>query len=210
VYICPNGIDDTSTNPETHLFPKEKPVKILFLSNLIESKGVYVLLDACSILQKNGINFECDFIGTEGDLNISQFTNKVILNKLTSRVKYLGERFGKDKQDVYSTAEIFVLPTYYSKECFPLVLLEAMCEGLPVISTYEGGICDIVENGVTGFLVQQKNAEALAEKLEVLITDPDLRQQLGKAGRQKYEQEFTLTKFELRLKEILQQVIIAG
>ena len=207
VFICPNGIDDSLSVNESRILSNDKPVKIIFLSNLIESKGVFILLDACAILQEKGINFECDFIGAEGDLEVSQFISKVIENKLTSRVRYLGKKFGKDKQEIFANAEIFALPTYYLNECFPLVLLEAMSVGLPVISTNEGGISDIVEDGVTGFLVPKKNAVALAEKLEILITRPDLRMQFGKAGRVKFEKEFTLTAFENRLIEILQRVI---
>ena len=205
VYICPNGIVNTITNIEPRLFTKEKPVKILFLSNLIKSKGVFVLLDACSILQQKGIGFECNFVGAEGDINATQFAEKVNQKQLSSKVNYLGKKFGKDKQEVFANAEIFAFPTYF--DCFGLVNLEAMQYSLPVVSTFEGGIPDIVEDGVTGFLVPKKNAEALAEKLEILINNPKLRQQMGKAGRQKYETEFTLEIFEHRLKEILQQVI---
>lgn len=208
IYICPNGIDDISPDHESRVLQKDNPVRILFLSNLIESKGVYILLDACSILQEKGINFECDFIGDEGDIDVFQFTNKVTDANLTSKVKYLGKKFGKDKQEIFANADIFALPTYYSNECFPLVLLEAMSVSLPVISTCEGGISDIVEDGATGFLVSKKNASALADKLEILITNPKLRQQFGKAGRLKFEKEFTLSRFENRITEILQQVIL--
>ncbi|MDP4238374.1 MAG: glycosyltransferase family 4 protein [Bacteroidota bacterium] len=206
VHICPNGIEDTSGNFKPRLFPKERPVKILFLSNLIESKGVFVLIDACSILRQKGINFECDFIGAEGNLNAAQFNERVRQNQLSTKVRFLGKKYGKEKQEAFADAEIFAFPTYYSNECFPLVLLEAMCDSLPVVTTFEGGIQDIVEDGMTGFLVPQKNAEVLAEKLEALIKNSELRQLMGKAGRQKYENEFTLNKFEHRMKEILEQI----
>ena len=205
VYICPNGIADSITNIEPGLFTKEKPVKILFLSNLIKSKGVFVLLEACSILQQKGIGFECNFVGAEGDMNATQFAENVNQKQLSSKVNYLGKKFGKDKQEVFANAEIFAFPTYF--ECFGLVNLEAMQNSLPIVSTFEGGIPDIVEDGVTGFLVPKKNAEALAEKLEILINKPELRLQMGKAGRKKYEDEFTLEIFENRLKEILQKII---
>jgi glycosyltransferase involved in cell wall biosynthesis len=204
VFICPNGIVDTMTNLETRLLRKDKPVKILFLSNLIESKGVFVLLDACSILLQKGINFECDFVGAEGDLNVSQFNEKVVQNQLTANVNYLGKKFGIEKQAIIETADIFAFPTFYSNECFPLVLLEAMCDGLPIVSTPEGGIPDIVEEGVTGFLVPQKNVALLAWKLETLIEDPELRKQMGMAGRHKFEKEFNADIFENKMIEILE------
>ena len=122
-------------------------------------------------------------------------------------MKYLGKKYGDDKQLVLSNAEIFAFPTHYANECFPLVLLEAMAAGLPVISTFEGGIPDIIEEGITGFLLPQKDSEALAVKLELLIKNPELRQKMGKAGRLKFEKEFKFEMFEKRLKEILQKIV---
>jgi glycosyltransferase involved in cell wall biosynthesis len=207
VYICPNGIEDPTLNFNHKLFTAENPVKIIFLSNLIESKGVSVLLDACAILQQKGISFECDFVGAEGDIHSSEFDNKVRICELSNKVNYLGKKFGKEKQKLLEDAEIFAFPTYYSNECFPLVILEAMSAGLPVISTFEGGIPDIVEEEITGFLIPQKKSEPLAEKLEILIKNPELRNQMGKAGRLKFEREFTIKKFELKLVEILQHIV---
>jgi len=77
---------------------------------------------------------------------------------------------------------------------------------LPIVSTFEGGIPNVVEDGLTGFLVPQKNAIGLADKLEMLITDPGLREKMGTAGRSKYEREFTLERFEGRMVEILEEV----
>jgi len=207
VHICPNGIEDSFTNLKPRLASSENPVKILFLSNLIESKGVTVLLDACVILQKKGINFECNFVGAEGDINAILLDEKVKQHGMENKVKYLGRKFGQDKQAVLADADIFAFPTYYSNECFPLVLLEAMSANIAVVSTFEGGIPDIIEDGVTGFLVPQRDAEIMAEKLEELIKNPTLRLQMGKAGRQKFETEFTLDIFEHKLQAILQQII---
>ena len=206
VYICPNGIDNLIVEPRIYLKDKS-PVNILFLSNLIESKGVSTLLDACAILQEKELEFECSFVGAEGDINITQFNDKVLEHKIANCVTYLGRKFGKEKHAEFIRADIFAFPTYYSNECFPLVILEAMCAGLPVVSTFEGGIPDIVDDGVTGFLVTQKDIEALAAKLETLIRDSELRRQQGEAGKQKFGKEFTVEKFEHRLLEILQLII---
>ncbi len=207
IHICPNGIPEMSKPLGVKCRKKEGIVKILFLSNLIESKGVFILLEACSILKQKGISFECNFIGGEGDINATQFQERVILLGLTKHVKYLGKKYGEEKNQAFIDADIFAFPTYYYYECFPLVLLEALQHELPVVSTFEGGILDIVEDGKTGFLVQQKNVQAFAEKLEILIKSYDMRCKMGAAGRQKYEQNFTLKKFEFRMTEILNQMI---
>jgi glycosyltransferase involved in cell wall biosynthesis len=210
VHICPNGIEDLFLNIKPRLVASQHPAKILFLSNLIESKGVTVLLDACVILQQKGIDFECNFVGAEGDITAIQFDEKVKQHGMENKVKYLGRKFGQDKQAVLADTDIFAFPTYYSNECFPLVLLEAMSARIAVVSTFEGGIPDIIEDGVTGFLVPQRDVEIMAEKLEELIKYPALREQMGKAGRQKFEDEFTLGIFEHQLQSILQRIFDRG
>lgn len=205
IHICPNGI--AKFDQFTFIKDKRKNdiIKILFLSNLFESKGVFVLLEACSILRKEGFAFECNFIGSEGDISITQFQDKVKSLGLTNHVKYLGRKYGEEKNQAFNDTEIFVFPTYY--ETFGLVILEAMQHELPVISTIEGGIPDVVEDGVTGFLVPKFNSMAVAEKLKLLIENPKLCQKLGKAGRKKFESLFTLEKFEERMVRILNQMV---
>lgn len=204
IFICPNGVEDFTERNRIESEMSES-IKILFLSNLITSKGVFVLIEACDILLKKGYDFSCVFVGGEGDVSSHRFKKEVEKKGLTETVKYLGKRYGEDKDKVYQSADIFVLPTM--NDCFPLVLLEAMQYKLPVISTIEGGIRDIVEDGVTGFLVEHENPEALADKLEVLIKDEALRLKMGRAGRIKYESEFTLQAFESKLHDILETVL---
>lgn len=77
---------------------------------------------------------------------------------------------------------------------------------LPIISTFEGGIPDVVKDGINGFLVPQRDAQALADKLEVLIVNPLLRKEMGFAGRKLYEEKFTIEIFEKRLLEIFRNL----
>ncbi|MEO9023074.1 MAG: glycosyltransferase family 4 protein [Ginsengibacter sp.] len=220
VYICPNGIKDETSKFEysnqnrqsngldaAQQMTFEKIVQILFLSNLIETKGVFILLKACTLLMKRNIPFKCIFIGAEGDINTSRINREITQLGLKRQVHYLGKKYGGEKSRALLDADIFVLPTYYTKECFPLVLLEAMSYSLPAISTFEGGIPDVIEDKVTGFLVPQKDSIALADKLELLIKNPELRRGMGIAGRKKFEHEFTIEIFEKRLEKILQEVI---
>lgn len=206
VFYCPNGIPDTTVKRTKDLDSNDNAVRILFLSNLIESKGVFVLLEACKILQQKQLPFNCTFVGAEGNITAKQFHEKVKEPGLEESVVYLGKKYGNEKEEAFTKADIFAFPTF-ENECFPLVLLEAMQHSLPIVSTFEGGIPDIVDEGETGFLVAQKNAEKLAEKLEILIKDPDLRHRMGIAGRTKYENQFTLSVFENRLKDILSTII---
>jgi len=207
VYYCPNGIPDVVGNKVMPLKSHYKTVQILFLSNLIETKGVFVLLDACALLHQKQVSFNCVFVGGNGDVNEEQFAEQAQKLNLASHVSYLGKKYGNEKDAVFENADIFVFPTFYHNETFGLVNLEAMQYSIPVISTFEGGIPDVIEDGVTGFLVQQKDAQALADKLEILINNPELSKQMGALGRQKYEKEFTLNTFETTLTSIFDNIL---
>jgi glycosyltransferase involved in cell wall biosynthesis len=204
VHICPNGIPNKNIDKKSKETGNSYDVpKILFLSNLIESKGVFVLLEACSILKQKGILFHCDFVGGEGDVSVSQFNEQVQKYGIADEVEYLGKKYGIEKEIIFSEADIFVFPTYYPNECFPLVVLEAMQFELPVISTTEGGIRDMVDEGKTGFLLDKKDPNLLAELIIQLIDNNELRRKMGKVGREKYMREFTIDKFERKMVEIL-------
>lgn len=202
VFICPNGIVDVVNLTEESISKKKySTFKILFLSNLIKSKGVFVLLDACKMLADQGVNFTCSFVGGEGNISKEEFNNITSKLKLDKQVTYLGKKFGKEKEEIFLNSDVFTFPTH--SDCFPLVILEAMMFGLPVISTYEGGIADIIINNKTGFTVAQQNATAIAEKLKVLYNDVALREQMGQSGRKKFDEYYTLGKFEKNLIDII-------
>ena len=108
----------------------------------------------------------------------------------------------------WKDADIFVFPTYYHNECFPLVILEAMEQGLPVISTNAGAIPDIIDNGNSGYTVEKSNPSSLASAIELLIKDPELCISMGKAGRKLFEEKFTEEVFEKKMKECLEKAIV--
>lgn len=206
VFYCPNGIKDYLPDAALFTLPENSIFHILFLSNLIVKKGVFVLVNACSILKEKGYLFHCDFVGGEGDLSEKQLNSYIQEKDLTEQVKYIGKRYGKHKEISFAEADVFVLPTSY--DCFPLVILEAMQHNLPVITTFEGGIPDMVDEGSNGFLLSRNDdAEALADRLELLLLNPQIRKKMGINGRAKYEKEFSLAIFEQRLLSILQLVI---
>ncbi len=206
VFICPNGISENGR------VAKEKHyntiTKLLFLSNLIESKGIFVLLDALKILKEQGGDFSCDFVGDETqEINAYHLRKEIDERGLTSHVTYLGKKSGKEKEEIYNKADIFILPTFYYNECFPLVLLEAMQHALPCISTNEGGICDIIKDGKSGFVVEKNNPLALANKIRILLEEPSLRKKMGEYGYLLYKKNFTLHSFECNLKTCLETIL---
>jgi glycosyltransferase involved in cell wall biosynthesis len=172
---------------------------------MMEEKGVWVLLEACKILKAKAIKFRCNFVGDWFDITPEEFKTKLDEYDLHDNVKAHGKKYGVEKAGFFMAADVFVFPTFYKNECFPLVLLEAMDYSLPVVSTPEGGIADIVKDGDTGFLVMQKDAKVLADKLELLSLQPLLGDKMGKAAKLRFDQMFTLDKFEKNLHDILKE-----
>ena len=130
VFFLPNGI--SVPNFVEEILPKINEIpKLIFLSNLIESKGVFVLLEALKTLDNKGIAFHCNFVGGAGDISSKQLNQKINDLNLQEYVTYLGKKYGDDKYEIFQSSDIFVFPTFYHNECFPLVLLEAMMFGLP-------------------------------------------------------------------------------
>lgn len=207
VHYCHNGIPGEAHFKEDVEADKMAP-QLLFLSNLIISKGILVVLKACKILKNNNTSFTCLFIGGEGDMNAQEFNQEVRNLGLEKEVKYGGRKYGKDKAKVYKSSDIFLLPTFYENECFPLVLLEAMDFGLPVISTKEAGIPDILEDGITGFLIPKQNEITLAEKLEFLLKNEKLRETMGENGRKRFVANFTIEAFEKRFTNVMEEILV--
>lgn len=213
VFVCGNGIPSAAIEsfvsaPIDAASPEDKIPHILFLSNLLISKGVVVLLDSLKVLKEKGCRFVCDFVGGETvEMDAAMFQAEVAKHGLEGMVVYHGRKYGKDKDAFLNTANIFVFPTFYHNECFPLVLLEAMEHGVACISTTEGGIPGIIDDGKTGFLVPKHDVAVLADKIQLLLNDSVLRGNMGKAGREKFEKEFTLKVFEKRLIWILEHIV---
>lgn len=208
VYICPNGIP-SSCKEEMEARRNNVIPHLLFLSNLLISKGVIVLLDALKILKEKEYTFVCQFIGGEtAEINAVQFFEEVNKRELSDLVTYVGRKVREEKEAFFRQADIFVFPTYY--ETFGLVNLEAMEYKLPVISTNEGGIPDIVKDGENGLICEKQNPVSLADCIAKLLDDEELRVKMGNAGYEKFCREFTLDKFENRMRDILNQNLFSS
>ncbi|NIO21873.1 MAG: glycosyltransferase, partial [Candidatus Aenigmarchaeota archaeon] len=110
--------------------------------------------------------------------------------------------------DILASFDIFVLPS--RSEGFGRVNLEAMAMGKPVISTNVGGIPEVVLDGVTGILVPPGNSRELAHAIMKLLNDSELRESLGREGRRRVEEHFTLQAHVQRIQEIYAEILGAG
>lgn len=206
VCICPNGITPIeSLSFEKKSISETKICRLLYLSNLIPTKGCNVLLDALSILKERGYDFVCDFVGGDCPEQSAEHFESLIEKKgLNDCTFYRGRKYGKDKDEYYRNADVFVFPTFYFAECFPLVLLEAMQYGLPCISTREAAIPDIIKNGENGLLVDYCSdnnlfGEKIADAIQWMIDHPKERLNMGAYGKSLFERKYTKRKFETTL-----------
>lgn len=215
-FICGNGIPSLPTNVEETIiynkqrkteFPVVAPLNILYLSNMMAEKGVWTLLDACLVLKQKGIDFRCMYVGGWKDVTEEAFIRKVAEYGLKKEVAAVGAKYEIEKEQYWLSADVFVFPTYYHNECFPLVLLEAMQYALPCVSTNEAAIPDIIDDGEMGFVVEKRNPRQLAEKLILLANDRNMCIEMGKRGCQKFKSKYTLKSFERNICGIFEQVI---
>ena len=204
VVVCPNGMPDVPGALQRNESGQDNRPRLLFLSNLMKSKGVLLLLDALKDLTESGLEFRCDIVGAEtSEITSSGLAREIEARCLSSFVQYHGKKTGEEKDGFFRGADVFVLPT--SNDCFSLVLLEAMRFGLPVVTTDEGGIPDMVVDGVNGFICPKDRTEPLAECLKELLTDTALREKMGREGRKRFEEMFVLSIFEERMAGILME-----
>jgi glycosyltransferase involved in cell wall biosynthesis len=108
---------------------------------------------------------------------------------------FIGWEPSEELPDYYNTADVFVGPSVVGskgwQEALGLVFIEALATGLPVISTNTGGIADVVEDGVTGYLVDQRSSEQIARRLQALYEDRAPLQELSRHGRATVERRFS-------------------
>lgn len=207
IFYCANGVSYNHKEiPQKRITNDDgKKINILFLSNMMRTKGVFVLLEACSILKDKGYSFHCQFVGPWYEDIEQEFFSEVNRRELGKHVQYLGAKYGVDKENVYKASDVFVFPTYL--ETFGLVNIEAMSYGLPVISTSEGAIPEVVRDGIEGFVVEKENANELANRLEILLNDRKLLAEMSERAKVRYQENYTEEHFVSKFVETINQVV---
>jgi len=197
--VCvPNAIENRSF--PFHLPPKKSIVQVLFLSNLHPKKGPLDVLKAANIIVQQNKNVRFILAGANSSLNFTKQLKLYIVDKgLDKYVTMPGAVFGEEKDKLFMTSDIFVFPTYFEREIFGTVNIEAMSWGLPVISSTEGAIPEIVQDGVTGFIVNPKSPKEIADKIMTLVNNPELRKKMGMKGREVFISKYTLNTYARNL-----------
>lgn len=188
VLIPGSGVDTTHFSPSLQRGrDPHAPVVISFLGRLLWDKGIEELGKAAALLKKENIHAVVHVYGERDPQNPLSLTPKDIVS-LSKIYPLCFKGPSHDVAKTYQASDIGVLPSY--REGLPKSLVEAASCGLPLVTTDVPGCRDVIEDGVSGFLVPPKAPEPLAKALASLCQNKALREAMGKAGRQRTQKLF--------------------
>ena len=213
VIIVENGLTENIVKNDFKINMGSR-INILYLSNLIQSKGYLDLLAALKILENDTLDFSCIFAGSiflSPDDPIKMNENEIkffldsSINKLKNKdnVKFVGPVYNKEKIKLLKEADVFVLPTYYMNEGQPISIIEAMAYKNVIISTPYRSIIDLVSNGKEGILLSPKKPKLIANALLNLYLNKDKILQMKKQSYLTYSKKFTKEKHLSKMLEVL-------
>lgn len=184
-----------AVDPEFFFPPAEEAnhsdtFRITTTGALIWLKGYEYALQSIRALKDRGINLRFDFVGGGPELDRVLFTIRDL--DLEDVVRLHGSNPPEKVREFLQNSDVFLLSSL--SEGISNALLEGMACGLPVVTTDCGGMREAVTDGVEGFVVPVRDVEAISEALQVLCENPQLRRRMGKAGRQRVEKSFSLSR----------------
>ena len=200
--VVPNGLTLGINEPpaEDKNLRDQKRVALLYLSSLMPSKGFFDVLEAMQLLEveqpgRYHLNLCGSFVDVKVDsaLEVYDFTTLhayIKSHNLSNCVTYHGQVMGAAKEKQFIQANIFLLPTSYAWEGQPLSIIEALAFSTPVISCYHKGIPELVEEGVSGFLVEPENPKAIVANVVQMTADAQLYERMSASARVHYETNF--------------------
>lgn len=211
IKVLPVGLDISKYAFLPRSLQPGQTIRILTVGRLVEKKGIDYSLRAVAKAQQQmpDLNLEYSIIG-EGEQKGHLEILAEELN-ISNKVKFLGGMTQEEVKAVYDESHIFVLSSITASngdmEGQALVLQEAQCVGLPVISTLHNGIPDGVLDGKSGFLVPEKDVDSLAEKLVFLALNPSLWAEMGQAGHQFVRNRYNIKSLNNQLIEIYENLL---
>ena len=200
LYVNNLGVDTDLFRPTK----KNNSVPILLcVGRLCNAKAQGVLIQAAKVLNQRNIAFEVHFVGDGPDK--ASLENFAVKNQLNDKIKFLGKVNHDQVQLLQREADIFVIPSF--AEGIPIVLMEAMASGTPCVTTHITGIPELFTHRQDGILVRPGNVEMLADVLDELIHDKELRDKLSKAALNTVQENWSIHKSNARLAELFKQLL---
>ena len=182
---------------------------LVTLSSFAERKGMPILVEACRILNERGVRFQCTIAGNGAQWPLVK--EMVARYDLEDTVKLPGRYFQEQINSYLNDASVFALACVTAQngdmDGVPVALMESMAMEVPTISTRVSGIPELIDDGVNGLLVPERDAPALADAIERVLTDHDLANQLGRGGRRKIVEAFNIDRTSQQLVELFQRFV---
>jgi colanic acid/amylovoran biosynthesis glycosyltransferase len=209
ITILPVGLDIRKFGFRPRQLAPGEPVRLLTIGRLVEKKGHKYALKAVKELSDKGFDIRYSIAGDGPEKDRLQGLASSL--GLTKKVEFLQDINEQEALELYSNCHIFVLPSVTSadqdREGQALVLQEAQATGMPVVSTRHNGIPEGVLDGVSAFLVPERDHRRLAEKIEYLIERPSSWPVMGEAGRKFVEGKYDIRKLNCELVSIYEQML---
>jgi colanic acid/amylovoran biosynthesis glycosyltransferase len=203
------GVDCKKFAFKPRQLPKNSKVRFVSIARFVEKKGLEYGIRAVAKLARVNKNIEYSIVG-DGPLKRHLQDLSMELG-VTDTVHMVGSKPQHQVIKILNKAHILVAPSVTTKvgnqEGIPVVLMEGMAMGLPIVSTQHSGIPELIENGVSGFLVPERNIDALFDKLHYLVKRPEIWPKMGRHGRKCVQERYDINKLNDRLVEIYQRLL---
>jgi len=185
LHIIHCGVEPRLYLPSTHT-PDRK--RLLYVGRLSPEKGVPVLLESLRSVQESHPDVTLTIVGDGPSRR--EWEQWVAQYGLSNQVDFVGYRSQQEVRQYLRETDVFVLPSF--AEGVPVSLMEAMAAAVPVVATQVAGVSELVEAGVSGYVVPPGSAEVLTAAIVALLNSPEQRSRMGAAGRAKVEADFNL------------------
>ncbi len=176
IHVVHCGVDPSLYRPRAHM---PSPGRILFVGRLAAVKGLPVLFEALETIRQRHPQVKLTLVG--GGNERPQLEAAIRARSLSGHVELVGPKSPAEVREHLQQADLLVISSF--AEGVPVVAMEAFASQVPVVATRVGGTAELVEDGVSGFLVPPGDASALAARINALLDDASLRQRFGEAGR---------------------------
>lgn len=212
LFVHRMGIDLRKFSTSTSYAGKSQDtIRLISVSRLVEKKGLkYGICAVARLLRDQNVsNIEYTIIG-DGELraDLQQLVSDL---GVSEQIILCGQKSSDTVVKLLNQSHILLAPSVTGEdgdmEGIPVVLMEAMAMGLPVVSTYHSGIPELVEDGISGFLVPEKDIDQLADKISYLIRHPKESEKMGKAGKLKIERDHNLEKLNNQLERVYTEIL---
>lgn len=191
VYLVPNAIEVDDLIDVPRSINRDDPLRLVYVGRLVETKGVFEVVEALTLLKSRGVRFSMKVAG--GGPDDAVLREAVSKADLEHEIIFLGPVFGEAKRRLWLESDVFVFPTWH-KEGLPYAILEAMAAGCVSVTCPVAAIPDVMRDGIHGVFVPAKNPLMLADALARLDADRDAIAHMAQAGRDRIRAYYTTTR----------------